>query len=55
MIPQQQLEIWPSHVTSVNEFEGGLICNLDVSFRVLNAQTVFEKLNKIYHADPDNF
>lgn len=55
LIPQQRLEIWPGHITSVNEFEGGLMCNLDVSFRVLNTQTVLDKLHDIYHISQLNF
>lgn len=55
LIPQQRLEVWPGHITSVNEFEDGLMCNLDVSFRLLNTETVLEKLREIYHINPVNF
>ena len=35
-----RLEIWPGYVTSVNEVEGGLILQCDISHRILRTTTV---------------
>ena len=42
MVPQHKLEIWPGYVTAVQEYEGGLMLNLDVSHKVLRTQTAHE-------------
>ena len=42
MVPQHKLEIWPGYVTAVQEYEGGLMLNLDVSHKVLRTQTALE-------------
>lgn len=33
-IPQHKLQIWPGYVTSVDEYEGGLLLMCDVSHKV---------------------
>lgn len=38
--PQFNLEVWPGYVTAVNEMEGGLLLNLDASYRVMRTDTV---------------
>ena len=42
MVPQHKLEIWPGYVTAVQEYEGGLMLNLDVSHKVLRTQTAHQ-------------
>ena len=42
MVPQHKLEIWPGYVTAVQEYEGGLMLNLDVSHKVLRTQTAYD-------------
>ena len=42
MVPQHKLEIWPGYVTAVQEYEGGLMLNLDVSHKVLRTQTAHD-------------
>ena len=42
LVPQHKLEIWPGYVTAVQEYEGGLMLNLDVSHKVLRTQTALE-------------
>lgn len=44
------LEIWPGYVTAVDEYEGGLQLQLDVSHRVLRTETVLNNLNDIMRA-----
>ena len=53
MVPQHKLEIWPGYVTAVQEYEGGLMLNLDVSHKVLRTQTAhqlvsFSSFSSIY-------
>lgn len=50
IIPQHKLEIWPGHVTAVDEYEGGVMLCMDVSFRVLNTRTVYDLLEEAYGA-----
>ena len=47
MVPQHKLEIWPGFVTAVEEYEGGLMLNLDVSHKVLRTQTAYELMRDI--------
>ena len=42
MVPQHKLEIWPGYVTAVQEYEGVLMLNLDVSHKVLRTQTAYD-------------
>lgn len=51
MVPQHKLEIWPGYVTAVQEYEGGLMLNLD--HKVLRTQTAhqlvsFSSFSSIY-------
>lgn len=39
-IPQHRLEVWPGYVTAINQFEGGLLLNLDATHRVMRLDTV---------------
>lgn len=55
IIPQHKLEVWPGYVMAVDEYEGGVMLNLDVSHRLLCQKTVLELLNEIYYADRENF
>nr|AZG02837.1 RNA-binding protein PiwiB [Platynereis dumerilii] len=40
-IPQHKLEVWPGYITSIEEFEGGLMLMVDVSHRLLRTETVY--------------
>lgn len=55
IIPQHKLEIWPGYVTTVEEFDGGLMLCLDVSHRMLCQTTVLEHLEDLCRRDPNNF
>lgn len=54
IIPQHKLEVWPGYVTAVDEYEDGVMLNLDVSHRLLCQCTVLEILTNIYIADKEN-
>lgn len=54
IIPQHKLEVWPGYVTAVDEYEDGVMLNLDVSHRLLCQSTVLEMLSQIYLSDKDN-
>uniref|UniRef100_A0A182VU77 trypsin n=1 Tax=Anopheles minimus TaxID=112268 RepID=A0A182VU77_9DIPT len=47
IVPQHKLEIWPGFVTAVDEFDGGLMLNLDVTHRVLMQTTVYTHIKTI--------
>lgn len=49
LIPQHKLEIWPGYVTCVDEYEGGVMLQLDVNHRVLSSQSVLETLKHIHN------
>uniref|UniRef100_A0A1I8JVL5 Uncharacterized protein n=1 Tax=Anopheles quadriannulatus TaxID=34691 RepID=A0A1I8JVL5_ANOQN len=55
IIPQHKLEIWPGFVTAVNEFEGGLMLNLDVTHRVLMQTTVYTHIKMLAQARGGQF
>jgi len=41
-IPAHKLQVWPGYVTSVEEYEGGLLLMCDVSHKVLREETAYE-------------
>lgn len=41
-----RLEVWPGYVTAVDEYEGGLMLQCDVSHRVLRTETAHDILKK---------
>lgn len=43
-IPAHKLEIWPGYVTRVDEYEGGLMLQCDISHRVLRQDTALDFL-----------
>jgi len=43
-IRQHNLSIWPGYVTAIDQFEGGLLLQCDVSHRVLRTETVRDVL-----------
>uniref|UniRef100_A0A0K2TEK4 Uncharacterized protein n=1 Tax=Lepeophtheirus salmonis TaxID=72036 RepID=A0A0K2TEK4_LEPSM len=47
VIPQYKLEVWPGYITSVNELDGGLVLQCDVSHRVLRTETVLDVFKDI--------
>lgn len=55
VVPQHKLEVWPGYVQSVAEYEGGLMLNCDVSFRVLRTITAREVLFDVYNAYPTDY
>ena len=42
-----RLEIWPGYVIAVDDYEGGLHLQCDVSHRVLRSETVLDVLNTL--------
>lgn len=55
VVPQHKLEVWPGYVQSVAEYEGGLLLNCDVSFKVLRTVTAREVLYDVYNAYPREY
>ncbi len=55
IIPQHKLEVWPGYVTAVDEYEDGIMLNLDVSHRLLCQSTVLDTLVNIHTSDKENF
>lgn len=49
IIPQHKLEIWPGFVTAVDEYEDGLMLQLDVSHKMLFNVTVRETMTNIHN------
>lgn len=41
-IPQHKLHVWPGYVTTVEEYEGGLLLMCDVSHKVLRNETAYD-------------
>lgn len=46
-IRQHNLSIWPGYVTAIDQFEGGLLLQCDVSHRVLRTETVRDQLTML--------
>jgi len=46
-IKEYNLSVWPGYVTAVDEYEGGLLLQLDVSHRVLRTETVRDFLGNM--------
>jgi len=44
-IKEYNLSVWPGYVTAVDEYESGVLLQLDVSHRVLRTETVRDYLN----------
>uniref|UniRef100_A0AAG5D8I8 Uncharacterized protein n=1 Tax=Anopheles atroparvus TaxID=41427 RepID=A0AAG5D8I8_ANOAO len=55
IVPQHKLEVWPGYVTAVNEFESGLMLNLDITHRVLMQTTVYEHIKMTSLASPKEY
>ncbi|XP_053697192.1 protein argonaute-3 [Sabethes cyaneus] len=55
LIPQHRLEIWPGYVSAVDEYEGGLMLNLDVSHRVLLQTTVLDHIKILARSNPQDY
>lgn len=54
-VPQHKLEVLPGYVTSVDEFEGGLLLCLDAHHKVLRTQTVLDLLIELRQTQRDRF
>eukprot|EP00092_Neocalanus_flemingeri_P023338 GFUD01025304.1.p1 GENE.GFUD01025304.1~~GFUD01025304.1.p1 ORF type:complete len:970 (+),score=314.12 GFUD01025304.1:89-2998(+) len=52
LVPQHKLEIWPGYVTSVQQFEGGVMLCCDVSHKVLRTQTAYQLLKDVVAQKP---
>ncbi|CAG0893792.1 unnamed protein product [Darwinula stevensoni] len=48
-VRQHKLEVWPGYVTAVNQYEGGIFLNCDVSHRVLRTETVYTVMGDIFN------
>ncbi|KAI5277620.1 Piwi-Like Protein 4 [Manis pentadactyla] len=48
-IPQHKLSLWPGFAISVSHFEGRLLFNADVSYKVLRNETVLEFMTGLCH------
>lgn len=46
-IKQYNLQVWPGYVTAVDEYEGGLLLQIDTSHRVLRTETVRDVIIQI--------
>lgn len=49
IIPQRKLEIWPGYVTAVDEYEDGVMLQVDVNHKILSSMSVFELLVQIHN------
>ncbi|XP_077999596.1 piwi-like protein 2 [Glandiceps talaboti] len=47
-VPQHKLEIWPGYITSLREYEGGLLLLTDVSHKVLRHENVLDFMYSLY-------
>lgn len=45
-IPQHKLEIWPGYVTAIDEYEGGIMLNINASHRVLRQLTCYDVIQE---------
>ncbi|KAL8604204.1 hypothetical protein ACOMHN_014772 [Nucella lapillus] len=54
-VPAHKLEVWPGYITSIKEYEGGLMLLLDSAHRVLRCQTVLELMAQIIQSRPNSF
>ena len=52
LVPQHKLEIWPGYVTSVQQFEGGVMLCCDVSHKVLRTQTAYQLIKDVLAQKP---
>ena len=46
-VTHSRLEVWPGFVTAVDEYEGGLQLQCDVSHRVLRLETAYDVLKDL--------
>jgi len=53
-IREHNINVWPGYVTAVDQYEGGLLLQLDASFRVLRTETVRDLMRTIYIRYPSN-
>ena len=44
-----QLEVWPGYSTSVGAFNHNVLVNIDVSFKVLRQETVFDYIRNLHN------
>lgn len=54
-VPQHRLEVWPGYVTTVDEYEGGVMLQTDVSHRVLRTETVLNVISGIIRNNPRGY
>jgi len=54
-IREHNINVWPGYITAVDQYEGGLLLQLDASFRVLRTETVRDLMMTIKKRDPSNF
>ncbi|XP_033118833.1 piwi-like protein 1 [Anneissia japonica] len=54
-VPQHKLQIWPGYITAINEYDGGLMLQTDMSHKVLCYETVLESMTTIIQHSQRNF
>lgn len=54
-IPQHKLEIWPGYVTAIDEYEGGIMLNINASHRILRQLTCYEVIQEALMRQRDNW
>ncbi|XP_034240768.1 piwi-like protein Ago3 isoform X2 [Thrips palmi] len=54
-IPQHKLEIWPGYVTAIEEYEGGIMLNINASHRVLRQMTCYDVIKEALGRSRDNW
>jgi aubergine-like protein len=47
-VPQHKMELWPGYVTSIHEFDGGLLLLLDISHKLLRTDTALDFFAELY-------
>lgn len=54
-IPDYKLEVWPGYVTAVQEYDGGVMLQCDVSHRVLRTESALDIINDIRKRNTSDF
>lgn len=54
-IPQHRLEIWPGYVTAIDEYEGGIMLNINASHRVLRQMTCYDAIQDALQRNRENW
>lgn len=54
-VPQHKLELWPGFITSILQYDAGVLLCADVSHKILRQDTVWDFLDDLYRSRRGNF